>query len=253
MQQHCVSGFHESMRSRRKRLFALILWESVKDMEILLVTATAGEASWLKEKTGIAAGQAEGYPVGADQIRILHTGIGMVNTAWALANAFGVRRPDLVVNFGIAGAFEGGPEIGEVVEMVEDSYAELGAESPAGFLDLETMGFENFVADGQVWYNTLRNPRPGGYGLRICKGITVNMVHGVKESIAVARERWSPEVESMEGAAFFQACLMAGIPFQAYRGISNTVEPRNRANWKIKVAAEAVQAFILQHFFKTRV
>jgi len=44
------------------------------------------------------------------------------------------------------------------------------------------------------------------------------------------------QVESMEGAAFFYACLMAEVPFLEIRSISNFVEPRNRDAWDLPLA-----------------
>lgn len=153
-------------------------------------------------------------------------------------------KPDLAVNFGIAGSFPGGPDLGEVVEVVVDAYPELGAESPEGWLDLEAMGFAHFELDGRAVYNTVENPHPRTSSLRKCKGITVNTVSGIASTIDARIQGWQPEVETMEGAAFFQACLLAGVPFQAFRAISNRVEPRNRAAWRLKEAVDAAQEWV---------
>ena len=64
-------------------------------------------------------------------------------------------------------------------------------------------------------------------------GITVNLVHGNARSIAAVVERFSPQVESMEGAAFMFACLIHEIPFAQVRAVSNMVERRNRDAWKM--------------------
>ena len=73
--------------------------------------------------------------------------------------------------------------------------------------------------------------------LRAVNGITVNTVHGNDDSIARVTRRFSPDVESMEGAAFMYACLIHGVPFAQVRAVSNIVERRNRAAWKL---AEAI-------------
>ncbi|HEX2901732.1 MAG TPA: hypothetical protein VHS96_18620, partial [Bacteroidia bacterium] len=124
-------------------------------------------------------------------------------------------------------------------------YAELGADSPEGFLPLDAMGFPSFVLDGQPVYNRLFQPRPPLAGLRSCRGVTVNRVSGASAAIAEMQQIWAPEVETMEGAAFFQACLMEGVPFRALRAVSNRVEPRNRAAWQLKEAVEAMQQHLL--------
>jgi len=73
--------------------------------------------------------------------------------------------------------------------------------------------------------------------LTAVQGITVNTVHGHERSITEVRERCQPQVESMEGAAFMYACLVNHIPFAEIRAISNVVERRNRAAWRM---AEAI-------------
>jgi futalosine hydrolase len=49
-----------------------------------------------------------------------------------------------------------------------------------------------------------------------------------------------PDVESMEGAAFMYASLIAGVPFAQVRAVSNMVERRNRGAWKIDAAITAL-------------
>ena len=75
--------------------------------------------------------------------------------------------------------------------------------------------------------------------LPIASGITVNKAHGTDDSIAKCRKKYpAAQVESMEGAAFFYACLRADLPFVEIRAISNYVEPRNREAWNIPLAIQ---------------
>jgi futalosine hydrolase len=71
-------------------------------------------------------------------------------------------------------------------------------------------------------------------------GITVNTVHGNELSIARVVERFQPVVETMEGAAFMYACLVSGVRFAQVRAVSNMVEKRNRAVWKMGEAVAAL-------------
>jgi len=73
-------------------------------------------------------------------------------------------------------------------------------------------------------------------------GVTVNTVHGDERSIARVVERFNPDVESMEGAGFMYSCLVHGIPFAQVRAVSNRVERRNRAAWKLDEAIAALTA-----------
>ena len=53
--------------------------------------------------------------------------------------------------------------------------------------------------------------------------------------------RTGADVESMEGAAFFEACLAAGIPFAEIRSISNRVGEADRSRWDIPLALAKLQ------------
>jgi futalosine hydrolase len=86
--------------------------------------------------------------------------------------------------------------------------------------------------------------------MRAVNGITVNTVHGDEGSIAEVVARCKPAVESMEGAAFMYACLVAGIPFAQVRAVSNRVERRNRDAWNIAGAVQElgrVALHLLEH------
>jgi futalosine hydrolase len=76
-------------------------------------------------------------------------------------------------------------------------------------------------------------------------GITVNTVHGSDRTIAAVRQRCEPQVESMEGAAFMFACLIHQIPFAEVRAVSNVVEKRNRASWRMTEAIDNLNATAL--------
>ncbi|MEZ4773156.1 MAG: futalosine hydrolase [Bacteroidia bacterium] len=214
-------------------------------MLILLVAATELESAWLREAMGF---RKEGHLYVSDfrgrRIELLHTGIGMVNTAFHLGKYLAVHQPDMAVNFGIAGSFDYARRLGSVVEVVSDTFSELGAATPEKFLDLQAMGFPLMEHAGKLWFNRLENPAPSALDIVQVKGITVNTVHGDPAAIEVVRKRWSPEIETMEGGAFFHAMIHSEIPFFAFRGISNYVELRDRSKWQIPLAAEQVQRFI---------
>jgi futalosine hydrolase len=219
-------------------------------LNITIVAATPLETRRLAEALHFSEAENQDAMVAGaygHRISLLHTGIGMVNTAWHLGRHLLAHTPDLAIQVGIAGSFPGGPDIGSVAEVVEDGFPELGAGSPEGFLDLKTMGFENFRSDSGLYYNEMVNPFGAQTRLPACRGITVNTVHGTQPEIDRVMARWNPQVESMEGAAFFQGCMMSGIRFLQLRGISNRVEPRNRSAWKIPEAAAAVQQFCLEY------
>jgi futalosine hydrolase len=222
-------------------------------MKILLVAATGAEIHQVCSAFGADIPATVGHGVvatgkmGAHKATVLVTGVGMVNSAWMLGQITATVRYDLMVNLGVCGSFNRSLELGTVVQIVEDAYSELGAEDPqAGFLDLKGMGLTNFKVGGHVYHNGVLNPAPANTIHLQCKGITVNTVHGQGDSIETAIARWQPEVETMESAAFMQCALQIGVPFYCFRGISNYVEPRNRAAWKLAEAAAAAQNAVVE-------
>jgi futalosine hydrolase len=209
----------------------------------MLVAATPGETAWLRQHCRLEADHHQVYHGrrGGYRLSLIHTGVGMVNTALHLGREMVHLRPDRVVHLGIAGSYDRSLPLATVVEVVQDSFSELGAESPTGFLDMKALGFPLFRLGEEAVYNTLRNPSPSRLGLPQVNGITVNKVHGLAETIAATVARWQPTIETMEGAAFFQVMLETGLSFASFRSLSNYVEPRNRQNWQVAEAALAVQ------------
>ena len=72
--------------------------------------------------------------------------------------------------------------------------------------------------------------------LKPVKAITVNTVHGNKNSIQSTVNLFNPDIETMEGAAFFKVCNYFNVPCMQIRSISNRVEKRNKSNWDIDLA-----------------
>ena len=64
---------------------------------------------------------------------ILITGVGMVNTAINLTKELNYNDYDLVVNIGVSGSFSDEIKIGDVVEVVEDCFSEIGYENVESF------------------------------------------------------------------------------------------------------------------------
>lgn len=204
-------------------------------MRILVVSATSFEAGSLESGGGE---QRQKSRIKRQDIDFLITGVGMVATAFSLGKHLATNQYDLAINLGIAGSFDRNIALGEVVEVVEDQLSELGAEDAEVFLPVETLGF------GESIFKT--NTRLSSYTdqqLKQVTAITVNTVHGHQPSIQKLTGRLQPQLESMEGAAFFYACKQVGIPCLQIRAVSNYVEKRNRDAWKIGLAIKNLNSF----------
>jgi futalosine hydrolase len=183
------------------------------------------------------------YRYGDHDVEVLATGVGMVATACWCSRTFAAEHYDLALNIGLCGSFDPSLTAPAVVHVAADRIAELGAEDGEGFLSIHEMQLldENeFPFEAGLLVNATPPPLPPLTALRRVTGITVNTVHGNERTISTMRERYAPDVESMEGAAFMYASLIAGVPFAQVRAVSNAVERRNRGAWKIDAAIEAL-------------
>ena len=70
------------------------------------------------------------------------------------------------------------------------------------------------------------------------KGISVNKVNGNQQGIDKVVQKYHPDVESMEGAAFLYACLTESVPCLQIRSVSNYVEIWDKDTWNIPLAVE---------------
>ena len=211
-------------------------------MRVLVVAATEAELSPLEaglRRVSAVGPRVTRYQAASHDIDVLISGVGMVATATWCSRVLSAERFDVALNLGVCGSFR--PEIfpGAVVHVVSDRLPELGAEDGDAFLtvqDMKLLGDDEFPFTG----GRLVNASPPVLGplasMRAVNGITVNTVHGNDESIARVTKRLSPDVESMEGAAFMYACLIQGVPFAQVRAVSNMAERRNRAAWKLTEA-----------------
>lgn len=218
-------------------------------MRILVVAATVAEVRGLKSEVGSrkSEGEMEAHDLEFRTLdfELLITGVGMVATALALGRHLSSNQYDLAINLGIAGSFDSSVALGDVLEITEDTFAELGAEDDKEFLSLEKLGYGNCTFYPSTKLSNLYNLF-NTFNLKTAKAITVNTVHGNEASIKKVTERLNPQLESMEGAAFFYACREMGVPCLQIRAVSNYIEKRNRNSWKIGLAIKNLNTFALE-------
>jgi len=221
-------------------------------VRVLLVAATEAELSPLVaglRRVSAVAPRVTRYQGAGHDIDVLISGVGMVATATWCARVLSAERFDVALNLGVCGSFR--PEIfpGAVVHVVSDRLPELGAEDGDAFLTIQEMkllGDDEFPFTGGRLVNTSPPVLAPLSSMRAVSGITVNRVHGNEDSIARVTKRFSPEVETMEGAAFMYTCLIHGLTFAQVRAVSNIVERRNRAAWKLDEAVANLGAVARQ-------
>lgn len=185
--------------------------------KILWVAATAAELECVP-------------PTRAGWISLV-TGCGPAAAGARLGLALGrLPLPDLVVGIGIAGAYpQTGIELGAVVRVDRDSFADLGCEDAQGFVDLLELGIPD-AGIQRHW--DLAAPTFLG-ALPVATATTCSVCTGSLQTALDRHRRTGASIETMEGAAWALACQSAGVPFAQVRAISNVAGPRDRAAWRI--------------------
>lgn len=202
---------------------------------LLVVTAVAVESDALRRgivDSGLSISTVDGG-VGAARAA--------ASTAAAVVRADERGEPFLaVISAGIAGGFAPSTRPGDVVIGRASVAADLGAETPDGFLDLSELGFGSSTADSDSdLLALLRAVLPTA---AVGDVLTVSTVTGTAERATVLRRRHPGAVaEAMEGFGVATAAAQAGLPFAELRTISNAVGPRDRDAWRISDALAALE------------
>ena len=182
---------------------------------------------------------------------VLITGVGIANTSFELGRRLSGNLYDIAVNAGIAGSFSNSIKLGEVVEVVTEQYGDFGVEEADGsFTDIFSLKLIN-ENEPPFLKTKLINKQPSGISdLKSVRGLTVQKVHGYEKSINSIKKKYPVDIETMEGAAFFQACLTMKIPFVQWRSISNYVTSRDKDAWLMKEAVQNLNRHLISVFDK---
>lgn len=210
-------------------------------MKILVVAATEAEIATTLAHFNLSSDSLNF--IETEKFDVLITGVGMVATAFALGQKLSTKY-SLVLNVGIAGSFDKEIKLGQLVNITQDTFAELGAEDHENFIKLPELGFgENtyYSSDLEIEPQLLR-----------VKGVTVNKVHGNAQSIEKITQLYHPQTESMEGAAVLFAAVQLNISVLQVRSISNYVEPRNRERWQIGLAISSLNSWLIDFLHNHR-
>jgi len=183
--------------------------------------------------------EAEAVRAGADPDHVVveAVGVGPAAAAAGTARLLATGHYRAVISAGIAGGFPGRAPVGATVLGVRSIAADLGAESPDGFLPIEELGFGRSVVAGDP---ELRKRLAAALPDAITGDIlTLATVTGTATTAERLAGRFPEAVaEAMEG--FGVGVAAAGLPFAELRAISNPIGPRDRAAWRLKDAFAAL-------------
>ncbi|MEU6882081.1 futalosine hydrolase [Streptomyces sp. NPDC046712] len=237
-------------------------------LRILIVTAVAAEADSVARGITFGGPGSGEFPLpGGFVLRrhadartvvdVLVGGVGpaaaAVATATALAHAASpASEPapyDLVVSAGIAGGFQPLAPLGSVVVSDAIVSADLGAQTPDGYLTVEELGFGRsaHTVDGPLTRRISDALTRGDRPHTVAPVLTVSTVTGTAERAAeLARRHPGAAAEAMEGFGVAEAAAAYGVPVVEIRAVSNAVGPRDRGAWRIGQAMDALRSTFQQ-------
>ena len=213
--------------------------------QILITAATSMELDFLlsisKEKDGFYFIETE-----KSRINLLVSGVGSALTAFSLGKMFQDKKFDLAFQLGIAGSFKNDFPTGSIVKVTSDVFADIllsdknMALHEASFSDFRARPFNKgkLIPD----LNKFKN-----IDIPEANAITVNSVTSTAEKRDFWLKRHNPDIGTMEGAAFYYACMKENITCLQIRAISNYVGMGNNKDWNISLALENLSSFFLNH------
>lgn len=182
--------------------------------------------------------------IGDTDLALVETGVGPVNAAFALTRFLSRHMADAIIGCGVGGAYPGSNlDPGEVVCAETETYGDLGAESPSGFLDMKALGFA-VIGGREPLFNQL--PLDLYPAARRVPFVTCATCTGTDVVAQALVARTGGAVESMEGAAIVHVAKLMGVKVGEVRGISNPVGSRDKARWRLREAAQAAKYAIVQ-------
>lgn len=180
-----------------------------------------------------------------NKISLIISGIGKTNAASASTYILNKISPDLLILFGIAGAYPySGLSIGDLVIAEKEFYGDEGIVMKDGFYGLDLIGIPVLKKGRRIIFNELplnkalirRVKKIIKQPVKAGNFITLSSITGTNDRAIQLARRFNALCENMEGAAVAQVCKIFKRDLIEIRGISNIVEDRDRSRWNIKAA-----------------
>jgi futalosine hydrolase len=190
-------------------------------MHIIITTATEKELNIIEKELS---------SINNHNIVFKSTGIGPVATTYNMCRLLSNSEFDLAINMGLAGSYRDGLHKGTVVGVTDDvfAYTVKRGDSIKALFDypLPALDVQPACNWKQFSIRSLDN-------LPKVRSLTVSSLDYTRQGIQMKRKIFNPDIETMEGAAFFYVCCKQNIPFLQIRAVSNFIE-EDREKWIIE-------------------
>lgn len=199
---------------------------------VLVVAATPKEIQPFLDNVRQSAGLVAGHT-----IDVLISGVGLTSATYHLTRQVLLKRPQFIIQAGIAGCFTKNTVLGSVAVVRQDCIAdeavmESGKLKTVFDLRLNSAGKFPFSGGWLINENVILKKLPHTK----VRAISVNHITTSEKMIELYRKKFNPAIESMEGAALQYVALSEKIPFIQLRAVSNYIGERDKKRWNMKEA-----------------
>ncbi|MEN8190431.1 MAG: futalosine hydrolase [Thermodesulfobacteriota bacterium] len=182
-----------------------------------------------------------------ESLRSLVSGVGPLETALTLGLYLSRHGDDIsrVLNFGVAGAY---PDAVQPAALLDVCLAETEIIGDYGLcfedriepLPGELGGPHRFSLDQGLLQSAQEALFRENIQIRMGTFVTVSCSSSCASRARMLAERFGGLCENMEGAAVARVCREFSLPLLELRAISNMVEDRDVARWRLEDACETV-------------
>lgn len=199
---------------------------------VLVVAATPNEIRPFLDNVRQNAGLVAGHT-----IDVLLSGVGLTSATYHLTRQVLLKKPQFIIQAGIAGCFARNILLGSVAIVKHDRIADeavMESGKLKTLFDLRLNSSDKFPYSGGwlINENSILKKLPHTK----VKAISANHITTSKKMVEIYREKFNPAIESMEGAALHYVALSEKIPFLQLRAVSNYIGERNKNRWNMKEA-----------------
>ena len=196
---------------------------------------------------------------GKAQVDFMLTGIGTTSACYRVTRKLVEAQAEgnpyaLAINIGIAGSYdlEKFP-VGSTALVEKEFFGDLGFMTASGFqtlFDSKTLDANLFpFKDGALEMLPLPEFFNGiASSFRPATGVTVQTITGDDRTVRMLIDKYSPQIETMEGAGFFYVCLNENVKFLEFRSVSNKVGEEDTAKWDTPKALDSLKEAMKEFF-----
>ncbi len=201
-------------------------------MSTLFVYAAPREGAWLA------------------RVAKLELGVGKIAATMGLTAALAERRPRVVVQFGVCGAYPARhlrPGLAELhvldtCVVASEVVVDDGVQTPDGFLDLAQL---SLAEAGPIVADVERSRALASLlGCPLVTGATVSTGAGTEALSQAYAARSGAQVESMEGGAVAAVCRRFRVAHVQLRVVSNRTGDRGQSGWDLDGAITKLTAAV---------